>query len=486
MDSSEKKLSAHYILKSKIKVAKAGKKKSSGDMDFNKSNNIKITSQHMQESNNELDGANKDLMWLNQELARSREEVLLMNKELTRINREYYDREGKINEARLYNEAIINTINEPLMVLDRTLKIRSVNNSFHHKFNTANRSIENQFIYKIIGGIFSKLSPDTATGKILISGEELTDCEITIVTQPYGERVLLLNAKQVINEKSNDKLTLLSITDITDKKIAERQMKIFSEGLEAKIRERTALLEQSNLQLEQFAHTASHELQEPLRKIRTFAKVLKQSFDENNTDELRTYINKIDEASVRMTHLVQNLLDLASISQNLNSFDKINLNDIVKNVLNDFELSLKERIAKVNVDQLPEIDAVPFQMNQLFYDIISNSIKFSKPDEPLLINVYSRKLKAKELELFPLLNKAVTHYKITIEDNGIGFDQKYAQRIFIMFQRLHSGKTYPGTGIGLATCKKIVQNYHGEIYAEGVENIGAKFHVILPVVQPNV
>jgi len=136
------------------------------------------------------------------------------------------------------------------------------------------------------------------------------------------------------------------------------------------------------------------------------------------------------------------------------------------------------------LDNLPIIDAIPLQMNQLFYNLIGNALKFSKEDVPSVITVSSRTLTKKEIKKYPAFNLFIPYVEIIIKDNGIGFDQQYADKIFIIFQRLHSKETYNGTGIGLALTKKIIENHHGEIFAESKENEGAAFHIILPIKQP--
>jgi two-component system CheB/CheR fusion protein len=439
--------------------------------------------EELQSANEELLSGSEELQSLNEELETSKEELQSTNEELVIINQELQDKQEQINSERLYSEAIVATIREPLVVLDKTLRIKSINASFTKKFGITEQEAESKFIYEVHDRFFNDFEPHSQVGKSLIKGAELIDYEV-IVTRPSGECTMLLNVQHVISEKGKEQLILLAIDDITERKAAQQQMKLFSDGLEDKVKERTASLEQTNLQLEQFAHTASHELQEPLRKIATFSKVLKRSYDQGDLKMVKEYLDKIDESSARMTQLVQHLLDLASITHQHHALENTNLNKIVKSILSDFELSITEKKAKIKSDKLPEIEAAPFQMNQLFYDLIGNALKYSRQGIPPVITISSHKLTTKEIKSHPVLNQKLSYYEIIVKDNGVGFDQKYAQRIFIMFQRLHAGDAYAGTGIGLATCKKIVQNYHGEIFAKGQVNKGAAFHIILPVKQP--
>ena len=245
-------------------------------------------------------------------------------------------------------------------------------------------------------------------------------------------------------------------------------------------------LEQTNMQLDQFAHTTSHELQEPLRKIIIFSKILQQTEKKLTSEEIKNYLEKINASSNRLKKLIEEMLNFARVTNYEKLLLKTDLNEILRNTLFDFELLIEEKKAEIIVHKLPLIEAVPFQMNQLFYDIIHNALKFSKADVAPKIEIGSRKLAKKDLKSHVSLNAELDYYEITFKDNGIGFDQKYAEQIFTMFQRLSSGGEYPGTGIGLAICKKVVHTYYGEILAEGFDGQGSVIHVILPVTQPKV
>ncbi len=259
---------------------------------------------------------------------------------------------------------------------------------------------------------------------------------------------------------------------------------VTKEELQSTIEKLTFQLEQTNMQLDQFAHTTSHELQEPLRKIIIFSKILQQNDKKLGTQEVKKYLEKIDSSSVRLKKLIEEMRNFASVTNYEKLLLKTDLNEILKSTLFDFELLIEEKKAEVITHELPEIEAVPFQMSQLFYDIIHNALKFSKVDVAPVIEITSRKLTKKDVKSHANLDDKLRYYEITFKDNGIGFDQKYAEQIFTMFQRLSSGGEYPGTGIGLAICKKVVKTYHGEIFAEGLEDKGAVIHVLLPVAQP--
>jgi two-component system CheB/CheR fusion protein len=301
---------------------------------------------------------------------------------------------------------------------------------------------------------------------------------------------LLLNALQIANEKNSEKLILLAIEDITERRLIEQKLQTFSDDLEAQVIERTAALKksnedlrQTNVQLDQFAHVASHDLQEPLRKISMFSKRL-QTIDKGELSlDVQTYINKIEGASGRMSLLIQDLLNYSRLLQHEQVYKTLNLNETIRNILNDFELLLQDKKAVVNCEILPTIDAIPLQMNQLFYNLFSNALKFSRENVAAIITITSRILSEEEVEHYPDLNAKIPYLEILFNDNGIGFNQQYAKQIFTIFQRLHGQETYSGTGIGLALCKKIVENHHGEICAFSKESGGATFQILLPVKQ---
>lgn len=248
------------------------------------------------------------------------------------------------------------------------------------------------------------------------------------------------------------------------------------------LQEKVELLEQTNSELEQFAYVASHDLQEPLRKIKTFSSLINERFNEPAAAFAKVYLAKVIESADRMSALISDLLSLSYISERGHSFALVDLNQVVKNVLNDFELVVEEKNAKISSEDLPVMEAIPSQMNQLFYNIIGNALKYSKENVVPEISISCRQASPEELVKHSL-NDQARHYSIVIRDNGIGFDPQFSKKIFVIFQRLNNRQRFAGTGIGLALCRKIVLNHHGEIYAESTEGSGSAFHIILPVLQ---
>jgi signal transduction histidine kinase len=263
------------------------------------------------------------------------------------------------------------------------------------------------------------------------------------------------------------------------------EQKLFAEELAKQVDERTKALKQandnlerSNAELEQFAYVASHDLQEPLRKIHLFTNLLLDKFQ--LVEEARAYLDKVAQSSKRMTGLINDLLDYSRITSGTVRYEIVDLEKVMQNVVVDFELLINQKNAIVKSKNLPSIHAVPLQINQLFFNLVGNALKFSKRGIQPVIHIEATKLSADQKKLYSQLHADRDYYQISFTDNGIGFNQEYANQIFTIFQRLNEKSSYGGYGIGLALCKKIVDSHRGIIFAEGQVQLGAVFTVILP------
>lgn len=241
------------------------------------------------------------------------------------------------------------------------------------------------------------------------------------------------------------------------------------------------LLMHSNEELAQYAYVASHDLQEPLRKIRMFSGMLSKAPLAREHSRL---IAKIGQSSERMTMLIRDLLDFSRLLKAEAHMNMIDLNLVASAVVNDFELAIEEKSALVAVGELPIIEGVALQMNQLFYNLLSNALKFTAADRIPQISITSRPATSAEVRAH-ISRPAhdAPYYRITFSDNGIGFEPQYAEQIFEVFKRLHGRDYYPGSGIGLALCRRIVANHHGHLNATSTPGIGTIFHVLLPGIQ---
>jgi signal transduction histidine kinase len=252
--------------------------------------------------------------------------------------------------------------------------------------------------------------------------------------------------------------------------------------LQRQVQERNEQLEKINGELEAFAYVASHDLQEPLRKIRTYSNILETKSDDKRSAEL--YLKKISSASERMSKLITDLLNFSRLSAQEVVMVPTDLNKLAEDILGDFELLIQQKNATIECDPLPTIDAIPLQMNQLFHNLLSNALKFTR-EEKTVIRISSEKIDNSELIQYDSLDPDLNYYGISFEDNGIGFDQKHATRVFTIFERLNTMQEFSGTGIGLALCKKIVSNHHGDIFVVSEKGKGSKFTAILPEKQPH-
>ena len=252
---------------------------------------------------------------------------------------------------------------------------------------------------------------------------------------------------------------------------------------ENSLQQKNRQLQQSNNNLEEFVFIASHDLKEPVRKITTFTEMLLDTEGNNLSEKSRSYFQRIAAASQRMQTMIDDLLSLSVISRN-NKFGNHDLQAVFNEATIDLDLKIKEKNAIINLERLPSVYVNPEQFKQLFQNLISNSLKFARQDVTPTINVKSSLLNANEIEELSLI-KGNRYLKISLEDNGIGFENAYSEKIFQMFQRLHGKVHYEGTGIGLAVCKKVVENHKGIIKAYGIPNEGATFIIIIPVGHKN-
>jgi len=238
-------------------------------------------------------------------------------------------------------------------------------------------------------------------------------------------------------------------------------------------------LKHSNQELAQFAYVASHDLQEPLRKIQIFAGILQENLPRKDP---KVMIQKIAFSAARMSQLITDLLSFSRLIQPQKSLQPIDLNEVIKNIWIDFELAVEEKNAVIEVEKLPVVKAVGLQMNQLFYNLVGNSLKFTRPDTVPKIKISAVQVTNQYAAQFTdsTLIEGQYHH-ILFSDNGIGFEKGYEKQIFEIFKRLHEQNIYPGSGIGLALCRRIVTNHHGVMYAESEYGKGSTFHIFLPV-----
>ena len=272
----------------------------------------------------------------------------------------------------------------------------------------------------------------------------------------------------VMSEPMPDGGTIATYQDITDLETTTEMMV-----------EYTKKLERSNRELVDFAYVASHDLQEPLRKIEAFGDRLVKKYISVLPEEGQMFVGRMQSAANRMRQLINDLLSYSRVTTAAAPMQTVALNDVLSGVLSDLQIRIEETVATIEVGELPKIEADPMQMRQLFQNLIGNAIKFRKKDVDPVVRITAEFIMTQDLAV---PGRAVT---IKVADNGIGFEQQFKDQIFVIFQRLHSRNEYEGTGIGLATCRKIVERHQGLIDAIGIQGEGSTFLITLPLSQSN-
>ena len=298
---------------------------------------------------------------------------------------------------------------------------------------------------------------------------ELLRMKVSVFVDLYRktQQLLLHEKKLVAANKSLQK-------EIEERKASEQKIKLLNE----KLVQNNAHLKSINEELDRFAYVASHDLQEPLRKIMVFSdKILMK---ENLDQETEKYFKKIVSASRRMQLLINDLLSFSRHSMSSSDFKKIDLNVLAKESIAELEIEIEKNNAKIHVDDLPAIWGVPSLIRQLFHNLIHNAIKFRKKTVEPIVHIQAQKISSKDNSLPIKMLSGNSHYKITVSDNGIGFDPKYTDEIFMVFKRLHSYHEFEGSGVGLSICKKIVEKHNGFITAQSKINEGSTFIIVLP------
>ena len=382
----------------------------------------------------------------------------------------------------------------------RTKELQKLQRRYEHILNSAGDGIcgldargqttfANPAVAKLTGWTLEELIGKTEHEMF---GRNGSDGQAALPDDPPNERVYYRRdgtgfpvefVKTPINENGQVVGAVLVFKDITERK-----------RVEGTLAQKAAELARSNAELEQFAFVASHDLQEPLRKIQAFGDRLKTKCEGAIAAEARDYLERMQSAAARMRGLIDDLLAFSRVIRSAEPFVRVNLATVTKEVLGDLEVRIEKSGAQVEVGDLPSIEADPMQMRQLLLNLISNSLKFQPPGATPVVKIQARIIPreaATDTTFMKRLSaggeQAAAHEQfceISVQDNGIGFDEKYADRIFAVFQRLHGRNEYEGTGVGLAVCRRIADRHHGTIIAKSKLGQGATFIVTLPVSQP--
>jgi len=309
---------------------------------------------------------------------------------------------------------------------------------------------------------FRKYHDRVIAGEELVSEAPILRKDRTKVVTEFNNRRIVISGKPCMHSVARD---------ITERKQAEEQLKQFA-----------AKLEKSNDELEGFAYIASHDLQEPLRKIQAFGDRLRSKCGYTLNSEAIDYLDRMEAAARRMQTLITDLLKLSRVTTRARPFVRVDLAQIVKEVVSDLELQIEQTGGTVKTGYLPSIEADPTQLRQLFQNLIGNALKFHRPGDPPVVEIEDDLLS--EHETRSNGHRQPSEFcRIVVQDNGIGFDPKHIHRIFAPFQRLHGRGEYDGTGIGLTVCQKIAERHKGTIAVESSPGDGARFVISLPMRQ---
>ena len=303
---------------------------------------------------------------------------------------------------------------------------------------------------------------------------ELLRMKVSVFVELYrkNQQLLLHEKKLLAANKSLQK-------EIEERKTSEEKIR----SLNAQLVSSNAHLKAINEELDRFAYVASHDLQEPLRKIMVFSdKILMK---ENMDEETEKYFKKIINSSKRMQMLINDLLSFSRQSISSSDFERTDLNTLAKEAITELEIEVEKSNAKIHVGELPVVWAIPSLMKQLFHNLVSNAVKFRKKDVDPVVHIEAGKMYSSDHSL-PVNSNGHKYHKVSISDNGIGFDPKYSDEIFMVFKRLNSYHEYEGTGVGLSICKKIIEKHNGSILAQSEPGKGSTFSFVLPEKQSGI
>lgn len=478
-------------------------------IDTQQSNN-----EELQNTNDELLSSSEELQSLSEELETSKEELQTTSEELLVVNQELMGLNVHLTRAKEYAEAIIYTVRTPLLVLDSFLRIITANRSFYTTFHVHQNETEGKLIYDLGNGQWDIPVLRQILEEVLPQKIKLIDFEVRHNFPVIGKRVMILNGCEIVGESAREKLILLAIEDITEEKLLLNKEAEFKQQLQEQIAQRTSELKEANIglkqkneeiavsnsvlgernddllklnkELESFTYVSSHDLQEPLRKIQMFSKLILDKEEASLSEKGREYFARIQDAAARMQTLIEDLLNYSRTNVTDRKFEYTDLNEIVEDSKTEFAEIILEKKAVIETDKLCKIRINASQFRQVINNLIANALKFSRTDIPPRIvfssRVESGALLKKEYQ-FPgaeRLLPGVQYCHISVADNGIGFESKYREQIFEVFQRLYTKDEFPGTGIGLAIVRKIINSHGGAITANGELNEGATFDIFIP------
>ena len=362
-----------------------------------------------------------------------------------------------------YIESITQTVRGPLLVLDDDRKVISANRAFYRTFQVTPRDVEGKVLYDLGDRQWNIPKLRKLLEEILPKSTVLLDFEIEHEFKNLGRRRMVLNARRIYHETKRMQMILLAIEDITEQKRMERELKQAEE-----LKRIILALERSNVELEQFAYVASHDLQEPLRMMSSFTQLLAKRYQGKLDKEADEFIAYIVAGAKRMQTLINDLLAYSRVGLRGKPFEPIDSEAAFDQAATNLRVAFEEGEAEITHGPLPPLIADDSQIVELFQNLLGNAIKFHGK-EPPRIHVSAKKRR--------------NEWVFSVRDNGIGIAPEYFDRIFVIFQRLHGGEEYSGTGVGLAICRRIVERHGGRIWVESKPGKGSTFYFTLPTIR---
>lgn len=352
---------------------------------------------------------------------------------------------------------IIEMMRESVVMLDGDFRVTQANSVFYNTFLMKPADTIGRVLFTLGDGAWDIAVLQALVCDKLVLHPRLHDCEVDHVFPGIGRKIMLVNVGDISDRPDTGRTILLAIEDVTERRFAEWRLA-----------EHARELERSNTALDEFATIASHDLQEPLRKIISFGERLEVSLGATLEGDARHSLERMLDAAARLRVLVKDVLIYSQVASRISAFVPTDLAWVVRDVLDDMCDTITESGAQIEVGALPVIDADPLQMRQLMQNLLSNAVKYAREGTPPFVKVTC-----------DLSDRA--HCTLRVSDTGIGFRQEHAEKIFLMFERLNGRSRFGGSGIGLAICRRIVERHHGHISAHSIPGNGATFSVTLPV-----
>jgi two-component system CheB/CheR fusion protein len=348
--------------------------------------------------------------------------------------------------AKIYAENIVDTIREPLLVLDDNLRVQSANPAFFKTFQLTAVETEGQPLFELRTGLWDIPELRRLLTELLPEKKTLEDFQVDYEFPNIGRKTLLLNARRI----DHVDLILLVMEDITERKRAEDSLR------------------EANQDLQHFAYAASHDLQEPLRMVTSYTQLLARQHKGNLDPLAEQSIAYAVEGARQMEMLLKGLRDYWAVNDGrIEETIIVDCNRVLEEAIAYLEPRIQESAAVITHDPLPAVTAEEIPMMLLIKNLLSNALKYTRPGEPPHIHISAQ--------------KNANFWEFSVQDNGIGMEAQYLEKIFSPFKRLHSGEEYPGSGLGLAICQRIVERYRGRIWVESTFGLGSRFHFTIPV-----